>query len=251
MAMHAALGTWQHRIHRYIGLTEFAAEKLVRTRVPVERLRIKPNFTCDRGEGTGDGGFGLFAGRLTPEKGIYTLLAADKARLLAMPVHIAGDGPLREEVERAARQPGSQLTFLGSLSSSELLLVMKSATALVVPSLWYEGFPMVVVEAFSLGLPIVGSRLGSLQEVVEDGVVGMLHEPGDAASLGNAIDRFTAMSASEKQAMRSRCRKRFIDRYTEDRNYDLLIAIYSEAILLAQTESAPGMNMSGRRPERR
>jgi glycosyltransferase involved in cell wall biosynthesis len=225
-ALHTSLGTWSRRVDRYIALTAFAAEKLS-ARVPLDRLRIKPNFVADRGTGTGGGEFALFAGRLSQEKGIDTLLAADALGALALPVKVAGDGPMMDAVQAAAARPGSRLIPLGRVATTELEVLMKQAAVLLVPSLWYEGFPMVIAEALSFGLPVIASRIGGLPEIVEEGISGLLYQPGDPHSLLSALGSFAA-NPEGAAAMRLAARRRYLERYTEDANYAALMDIYNE-----------------------
>jgi glycosyltransferase involved in cell wall biosynthesis len=234
MAIHTALGTWTHRVDRYIALTRFAGQKLSQSRIPPERVRIKPNFIADNGIGHGSGGFALFAGRLSEEKGIDTLLAADALGTLPIPVYIAGDGPLLARIQQAARRPDSRLIILGGRSAPDLLHLMKQAVCLLVPSLFYEGFPLVVVEALSVGLPVIASRIGGLPEIVEDGVSALLHTPGDAAALAGAMQSFLAQPA-RIAAMRAAARSLYLARYTEAANYQALLHIYQE--MLEQNQS--------------
>lgn len=230
MAAHAAVGTWQNRVDRYIALSTFAAGKLGGSRVPAHKIRVKPNFVVDNGLGQGDAGFALYVGRLSEEKGLATLIAADALGKLERPVHIAGDGPMRSEVERACARAGGRLRYLGPQSEEGVRALMRAATVLLVPSLWYEGFPMVMVEALSLGLPVIASRIGGLPEIIEDAVCGFLHAPGDASALGDALRKFAALAPQQVGAMREAARTRFKRRYSEDTNYELLMQIYAEAI---------------------
>ena len=229
MALHAAAGTWQKRVDRYIALTAFAARKISGYRVPMERIRVKPNFTSDLGEGTGGGGFALFAGRLSQEKGIQILIEADAKGLLPMPVHLVGDGPMDEILQQAATRQGTRLRPIGVKSREDLQKLMQRATVLVVPSIWYEGFPVVCVEALAAGLPILCSRIGGLPEIVEDGISGRLFPPGDAVALAYEMSRF--VDGSDKlQTMRRAARKRYEENYSAERNYTMLIDIYRELI---------------------
>jgi glycosyltransferase involved in cell wall biosynthesis len=223
------LGTWSNRIDRYIALTRFAEQKFGQFRIPGEKIRVKPNFAHDQGCGTGQGGFALFVGRLSPEKGLQTILAADSLGDLPLPVHIAGDGPLLGEIERACDRPGARLSYLGRLSRSQVVEQMKRATVLLVPSLWYEGFPMVIVEALSFGLPIIASRIGGLLEMVEHGQSGLLCDPGDPRALAEAIRTFVS-NTSSIDAMRQASREKFDSYYTEQKNYEALIEIYRELL---------------------
>lgn len=230
MALHDKLGTWKNYVSRYIALTEFAASKLGGSRVPKERIRIKPNFVADAGEGEGSGGFALFAGRLSGEKGIQTLIDADATGRLAMPVYIAGDGPEREQVHRASSLPGSQLVMLGPQTKEELQRLMKRAELLIVPSLWFEGFPMVIVEAFACGVPVLASRIGSLGELVCHGETGLLHDVGSPEAIAQGTQDFVTLSPERKRAMRRTVRDTYLSKYNEGRNCKLLLDIYEEAV---------------------
>ncbi len=239
MALHAGLGTWQNRVDRYIALTDFAARKLGSGRVPSDRIRVKPNFVPDRGIGSGEEPVALFVGRLSEEKGIATLLEADAAGALPLPVILVGDGPLRDQVEAACARPGSRLTAVGHQSSAQVLERMKRAAVLLVPSVWYEGFPVSVVEALSVGLPVIASNHGGLPEIVPDGECGLLHIPGVAASLVAAMRAFCAMSVEQKLKLRITSRKRYMDRYSEAINYEQLVDIYAEAAAAAEHHRKP------------
>lgn len=238
MALHHALGTWSGRVARYIALSEFAAAKLGEFRVPREKIRIKPNFVPDRAQDLVASEifeepaqpFGLFVGRLSEEKGLATLIAADGQGRLPFSIKVAGDGPWRERVEHAAGRPGSRLVVLGRQSENEVFALMQQAAVLLVPSLWYEGFPMVMVEALSLGLPVIASRLGGLPEIVEDGVCGLLHAPGDPEALARAVQDFVALPTEARIRMRQAARGRYLDHYGEQRNYETLMKIYAEAL---------------------
>ena len=230
MALHASLGTWDKRVSRYIALTEFAARKLGAFRVPIQKIRIKPNFVPDGGLGDGAGGYALFVGRLSPEKGLETILEADRIDQLPMPVYLVGDGPMRLAVEQASAREGSRLVFLGPKSEAEVRTAMKAAAVLLVPSLWYEGFPMVMVEALSLGLPVIAARIGSLPEIIEDGVCGLLFEPANGPALAEAIRECARMPPERIAGMRSAARTRYLNRYAEAANYETLMVIYAEAL---------------------
>ena len=230
MALHALLGTWTDRVARYIVLSEFAAAKLGEFRVPAEKIRVKPNFVVDHGTGDGGGDFGLFVGRLSHEKGLGTLIAADRLQSLPFPIRIAGDGPMRAAVERACGREGSRLIYAGPQTEAGVRRLMKAAHVLLAPSLWYEGFPMVMVEALSLGLPVIASNIGGLPEIVEHQVCGLLHTPGNADALIEALNTFDHMTAAQTTSIRYAARQRYVQRYGEPANYEMLSAVYSEAI---------------------
>jgi glycosyltransferase involved in cell wall biosynthesis len=230
IALHSLLGVWQNRVDRYIVLTHFAVEKMRDGhRVPTEKIRIKPNFVPDAAPGNGGGGYALYVGRLSPEKGISTILEADEKGLLTMPLWIAGEGPMADCVRRAAQRDGSQLRLRGAVSRAQVQELMRRAEVLVLPSIWYEGFPMVCAEAYSLGLPILCSRIGGLPEIVLEGITGDHFSPGDATGLAVALRRFHAGTLGRDQ-LRQAARQLYLDKYSEKRNYEMLMSIYNEIV---------------------
>jgi glycosyltransferase involved in cell wall biosynthesis len=225
LALHHALGTWQEEVDCYIALTEFARRKFIEGGLPEDRIVVKPNFVDpDPGVGDGGGGFVLFAGRLAVEKDAATLIRAAARLGGRIQVKIAGDGPERERLVEMARGLG-HVEFLGRQPAPEVRSLMKQAALLVVPSAWFEGFPMVIAEAFATGLPVVASRLGALAEIVADGRTGRLFEAGDDEELAAVIERLLA-DANALGEMRRQARAEYEARYTAERNYGQLMAIY-------------------------
>lgn len=106
---------------------------------------------------------------------------------------------------------------------------MKRSTALVVPSLWYEGFPLVIIEAFATGLPVIASDIGSLAEIVDHGRTGLLFRPGDPDDLAAKID-WALSHPRELAQMRKEARAEYEAKYTAERNYQMLMEIYERAI---------------------
>jgi glycosyltransferase involved in cell wall biosynthesis len=215
-------------ISRYIALTEFARGRFAAGGLPADRIVVKPNgLNQSVLPGAGQGGYVVYVGRLSAEKGLRVLLQAWRT-LPRIRLRIVGDGPLRDELERQAGAEQLSVEFMGRLSRQELPAIVGDAAAAIVPSLWYEGFPMVVVEAFASGTPVIASRLGSLAEIVHDGANGALFTPGDAAALAATVARVLA-NADALAAMRQRARRDFDEHYCADANYRRLRAIYSEA----------------------
>ena len=223
---HRMLGTYQHHVDAYIALTDFARDKFIQGGLPAGRLHVKPNFLApDPGMGQGGGGYALFIGRLTPEKGIRTVLDAWKELGHDLPLKVLGDGPLRAEAEQAGSQvPG--VTYLGQRGRDEVMALAAGAECLIFPSEWYEGFPMTIVEALAVGLPVIASRVGAMQHLIKPGVTGEHFTPGDAADLIRAVRRFLD---SDRQAARSRARADFTDHYTSAENLRQLMYIYDQA----------------------
>ncbi len=225
-AIHKTFGTWNHTVSKYIVTTEFARQKFEAWGLPKDRLVVKPNFLgADPGPGDGDGGFVLYAGRLSPEKGIAPLLAAyTTTPSPPLPLKIAGCGPLEGDVS-AAVQATRTVEWLGWQPLERVLALMKQAALVVVPSTCYEGFPMTIVEAFACGSPVLASRIGGLPGIVEHGRTGLLAEPGDVADLREKI-AWAAAHPFELRRMRAEARAEFLAKYTAERNYHALMEIY-------------------------
>ncbi|MEX2647480.1 MAG: glycosyltransferase [Alphaproteobacteria bacterium] len=218
--------TWQTRVDRFVALTQFAKAKLIEAGLPAERVRVRANFVDDPGapDATKPRSGFLFAGRLSVEKGIATLIEAGLRAAIALDV--AGDGPQAGVVFAAASE---RIRPLGRLNATEVAAAMGRACALVVPSLYYEGFPLVVAEAYAAGLPVIASRIGSLAELVEDGVTGLLARPGDADDLAERL-RFAEANPAVMARMGMAARARYERLYAPAPCADRLLAIYAEAI---------------------
>jgi glycosyltransferase involved in cell wall biosynthesis len=232
LAVHGAAGTWGRRVDLYLALTEFAKRKLIDGGLPGERILVKPNFLADDpGAGVGSGGYALYAGRLSPEKGIRVLLEAWEHHRPKLGLRILGDGPMAPEVRAAAdRVPG--LRWEGWQPREAVERAFRDAAILVMPSLWYEGFPMTAVEAYAAALPLVASDIGSLADIVVDGRTGRLVPPGDAAALARGVDEI-AESPALLDRLRAGARAEYLARYTAERNYALLMEAYRAALARA------------------
>jgi len=179
-AVHRAMGTWARSVDMYIALTEFARLKLIEGGLPAERIAVKSNFVHpDSGPGPGRGGYGLFVGRLSVEKGLETLIGAWRQLRSPVPLKIVGDGPL-SGVVRAACARNPLIEWLGRQPRDEVDRLMGDAAVLIQPSQCYETFGRVIVEGYARGIPVIASRHGAMAELVSDGRTGFLFTPGDA-----------------------------------------------------------------------
>jgi glycosyltransferase involved in cell wall biosynthesis len=232
LQIHRARGTWTDSVDGYVALSEFARRKFVDSGLPAPKVHVKPNFVQnDPGERDAPGHYALFVGRLSPEKGVATLLAAWEKLNRSIPLVIVGDGPSRKDLEaEAAARTLSSVRFRGWLAPEETLTAMKQAAFLVVPSLWYEGFPMIIAEAFACGTPVFCSRLGTLQEVVDDQQTGIHFSHGDAEDLVSKVE-WAWTHRPQVAAMGKAARETFEARYTAERNYEMLMKIYERTIL--------------------
>jgi glycosyltransferase involved in cell wall biosynthesis len=228
---HRKRETWTDMVDCYVTLTEFARQKMIAGGLPADKITVKPNFMLkDPGKRTARGEYALFVGRLADLKGIPTMLAAWQRLDEMVPLVIAGDGPFRVEMEsEIARRGLSHVLYRGRLSRQDTVDAMKNARFLVFPSGWYEGFPMTIVEAFACGLPVICSRLGSMQEIVTDSLTGWHFNSGDPDDLAAKIN-WAWKHAEETDAMGTAARREFETRYTATRNYEMLIEIYEKVM---------------------
>jgi glycosyltransferase involved in cell wall biosynthesis len=233
LATHNYKQTWNQTVSAYIALTDFARNKFIEGGFPAEKIFVKPNYLqTDPGPGDGKGNYALFVGRLTPEKGISTLLAAWRQIGNDLPLQIAGDGPLASEVEKASREM-ENVTWLKWLPRDEILQRMKDASVLILPSTWYEGFPMIISEAFAVGLPVITSNLGSMSSIVDHQRTGLHFEPGNAAALVEAV-RWWSAHRAEAAFMRTEARLEYETKYTAEENYKQMMNIYDSVLVPAR-----------------
>lgn len=228
MLAHWAIGTWRHSVDRFIALTEFSRRKLIEGGIAADKISIKPNFVePDPGLGAGDGGYYLYAGRLTEEKGIRILLDCWRNAPDLPPLWIVGDGPLRDEVQNTVVTTGN-VHWLGMKDSEEVVFLMSRAKATLCPSLWYEGMPRVVIESLAVGTPVLAANIGGYAEMIVDGESGALFASGDAAALLDCIRELEEKAAW--QSLRSHARRRFLAEYTGETNFSVLLNIYRTAM---------------------
>jgi glycosyltransferase involved in cell wall biosynthesis len=229
LSTHRALRTWTEQVDVYIVTTEFARAKFIQGGLPAQKLIVKPNFLHPApSPREGQGEYALFVGRLSPEKGVDTLLAAWERLRDLVPLSIVGDGPLAEEVANAARSL-ERVEWLGRQPREQVLALMKAASVLVFPSVCYENFPVTILEAYAVGLPVIASDLGGMASLVEDGRTGLHFRPGDPKDLAAKV-RWASAHPAELAGMRNEARGEFEAKYTAERNYEVLKEIYETAV---------------------
>lgn len=226
LALHWKLKTWEKLVDCYLATTEFYRRLFVELGLPAEKIIIKPHFVEDHGVGNAPGDYALFVGRLKPEKGVPTLLEAWK-KLGFVPLKIRGEGPLKHRVQQLAGESGSVVELLPRLAEGRLFELMRGARFLIWPSEgYYETFGYVAVEAFSCGLPVIASRVGVAEEIVEEGRTGLHFNPGDADDLATKVE-WAWTHTQEMAAMGRAARTEYLAKYTPERNYKMLMQIYN------------------------
>ncbi|MEP1870518.1 MAG: glycosyltransferase family 4 protein [Paraglaciecola sp.] len=225
--LHKHLGTWQSKVSVFIALTEFAKSKYKEAGWPVEKIRVKPNFIEDPFNGKLSidkrGGYAIYIGRLSEEKGINILLSAWQG--MEFPLKIIGDGPLKSVVES---NTSPFIEYLGLKSKTEVLELVQNANFIVMASTWFEGFPMVLVEAFACGTPAIVPKLGSMEEIITPNKTGLHFETNEAEALAKQVNLMIA-NPNETLQMGKNARLEYLNYYTPEKNIELLEGIYRAA----------------------
>jgi glycosyltransferase involved in cell wall biosynthesis len=226
LSVHRAMNTWNTTVNSYITLTEFARQKFIAGGIPAEKIVVKPNFVRPEPEpGNGSGGYALFVGRLSVEKGLDTLLAAWEHLDNQIPLKIVGDGPLADQVVAATKRL-PLIEWLGRKPMAQVHELMGEAKFLIFPSKWYETFGRVAIEAFAKGTPVIAANIGAIAELVDSGRTGLHFCPGDATDLADKV-KWVLANPEKLAQMRLQARSEFEAKYTADKNYQKLMEIYT------------------------
>ncbi len=228
LTAHRMMRTWTRAVNLYVTLTEFARAKLIEAGLPAHKIVVKPNFVDpDPGPGSGRGGYAVFVGRLSAEKGIETMLSAWFRGDASLPLKVVGDGPLAERVREAAAQ-NPKIHMLGRRPIDEVFRIIGDARLLVMPSECYETFGRAIIEAFATGTPVVASRLGAMAELVEHGRTGLQFTAGDPVDLARRVGELA--SAACPADWRRSAREEYERQYTGAANYRALIGLYQRTL---------------------
>ena len=227
---HNLLKTWQKKVDAFIALTEFSRRKFIEGGLPESKIFVRPNFLEeDPGVGESVREYALFVGRLSPEKGLVTLLE-EWCNLPDVPLKIVGDGPMRRWIEEYIRRNElRQIELVGFVPLKVVLKYLKKALFLVMPSIWYETFGRTIIEAYATGTPVIASRLGAMAELVEDGRTGMLFNPNEPGDLTSKV-QYVLEHPEEMARLGQEARYVFEQRYSSKSAYMSLIEIYRKVL---------------------
>lgn len=228
--LHRVTGTWK-QVSKYIALTDFAKAILLKSKLGLEddQILVKQNFVAATPPTAKERkSHFLFVGRLTTEKGIDMLM--DTFKNTSHVIKIAGDGPLKDVVHQAAATHNN-IRYLGAISKDDVITQLAECSALIFPSIWYEGMPMTIIEAFSQGTPVIASDLGAMKSMIVDGWNGLLFEAGESTNLAEKLEKWTELELEEKNRISTTARTAYQTLYTSEQNKDLLLQIYKQAIL--------------------
>lgn len=229
MYLHQKLGTWK-LCNRFILLSEHARKLFLNSNLGLinNQLVVKPNFcSIPILQERKAGNYFLYVGRLSEEKGIMLLLSVFSS--CGYPIKIAGDGPLKAEViSYSSKYPN--IKFLGSLNKAEVFDLMQNCTALVFPSIWYEGMPLTIIEAFACGSPVISSKLGAMENMIIAGYNGLHFESQNEKDFIKALNTWHLLNEEQKQVYRLNASKTYDANYTPELNVKQLLTIYNHVI---------------------
>ena len=223
------ISTWFHRMTgiygkiNYICLTEFNKSKLLELKqIKPERVFVKPNFVESSNifipEERRENQF-VFAGRLDKLKGIDILFEAWKQMDDEAPrLVVCGTGPMEEWCKTFIANNKVNIQLKGFVQNQEIRKIIANSRALILPTQWYEGFPMSIVEAFSVGTPVICSDIGNVGSVVEEGVTGCKFVVDSIDEITYAIKRCHGLC--------DQTRKIYLEKYSTEKNYELMSSIY-------------------------
>lgn len=230
----AYLAAWGRKyavVRRILCASRFMHRRLLENGYAPERLTVLPNpvDTASVEPSIGDGAHALYIGRLSPEKGVPTLLRAIEE--LDIPLRLVGEGPLRGDLESQAGRGRlrDRVAFAGYRTGEDLAREYRDAAFLVIPSEWYENAPMAVLEAFAHGKPVIGANIGGIPELVEPGKTGLLFPPGDVEALRRALDDLWRNRAARGD-LGAAARRRAEEEFSPDRHREQLLAIYEDCL---------------------
>lgn len=235
VGLHRGLNTWTRQVDAFIVLSEFQRQRMSASGLPLAKVHVKPNFYSGMPPvkaWSERESYVVFAGRLSAEKGVISLLRAWAAWGADAPeLRLVGDGKLRQELERMA--VGLPVRFLGQLPAVEAQAQIAGARLQILPSEWFETFGLVVMEAFAFGTPAAVSNLGSLPTIVKDGESGLVFEPANPESLLSVV-RAAWHASGLLERLGKGARLEFETKYTEEANYKTLMSIYESAIAVSK-----------------
>lgn len=227
--IHKWLGTWK-KCNKYIVLSEHAKKIFLQSalQLTARQIEVKPNFCAapPLKEPVASDYF-LYVGRLSEEKGIQMLLQVFS--LCNYKIKIAGDGPLKDEVIKYSSKH-TNIQFLGSLNKEDVFSLLQSSSALVFPSIWYEGMPLTIIEAFACGTPVIASKLGAMETMISHKYNGLHFHPENVNDLIHKLHEWQNLKEEEKAIYRINALKTHEQYYTPEKNAEQLLAIYTSVI---------------------
>ena len=228
--VHKVLNTWDNKINTVIVPSHFMKNKLSDSSLNVAagKIVVKQNFIHDKAAMPEErNNFFLFIGRLSIEKGINTLIDCFKKNT-DLKLIIAGEGPEKERIEALCKVTPS-ISYIGHQPKDAILSLMRRCQALVFPSIWYEGLPLTIIEAFSTGTPVIASRLGAMSEMIVDDYNGLHFTAKNVDELENCLRRINS-SEEMRQKLGRQARLTYEEKFHPEVHYKSIMSIYKNAI---------------------
>ncbi|MDD0810222.1 glycosyltransferase family 4 protein [Curvibacter sp. RS43] len=228
-SVHRYLKSYQS-INKIIAPSKFYKEKFIQAGYSEQQIVYIPNFvdTPLTVDSLVFGEYYLYFGRLSNEKGILTLVKAFENSRVKL--KIVGGGPMANELKEFIGSGQYNVELCGHKTGLELTEIIKGSRAVILPSEWYENAPMSVLESFSLGKPVIGSRIGGIPEMVQDGLTGFLFESGNKQDLSNVIIKFNSLSLGEYLYMGSNCRDLISQSFSKQAYKNRIRDLYSSIL---------------------
>jgi glycosyltransferase involved in cell wall biosynthesis len=221
------------KISAFICLNEFYRSKFLEAGVPGDKLFVRPNsidaLPVIPGLAPGARQYAAYFGRLSPEKGLRTLLQAFEQAAPAR-LKIAGSGPLEAELKQSIRDKKlDNVELVGFLEGAEKTRFLSGALFTVIPSEWHENFPVVALECFAAGKPILASRMGGLPSIISEGETGLLFTAGNAGEIAEKV-RYMFSHPLDADRMGRRAREIVETKYSRERSYQELLDIFQKVL---------------------
>lgn len=217
-----------NKIDYIITPSKFYKDKFIEFGIDANRVTHIPNFLAEENiefDELEEKDYYLYFGRLSEEKGIMTLIKAVQETKVKL--KIVGTGPLKEEIEKYVNENKlTNIEILGFKSGKELYTIVANSKCVVLPSEWYENGPYSAIESLKLGRPIIGSDLGGIPELIDDGENGFVFKNANILNLKNIIKQIEEMDLSHQENMAKKSYEKFKVIYTEKKHLESLLEIY-------------------------
>ena len=236
--LHHKLRTFTNKIDVFIAPSNFLRKKLIEGAMPEKKILVKPHFVEYREikPSYEFDNYAVYMGRLSHEKGLFTLLRAWK-KIPDVTLMIMGDGAIRNKLENFVIQKEiTNIEFLGFVGGSEKFEILKKAMFMIFPSELYESFGHTIIESFACGTPVIASRIGAVTELIKEGRNGLLFEPGNIGDLRKKI-LYLIENPKLTIPMRHYARKITEEKYSSEVGYKNLMQIYNKLLLPSGSKS--------------
>jgi glycosyltransferase involved in cell wall biosynthesis len=236
--LHRVLDTYQSNVDTFVVPSRFLIDKMAEWGIDAARMTHVPNFVHlgDFQPVNKAGRHVLYFGRLSVEKGIHTLVRAAARADVAL--DIVGSGPDETGLKELARDLGVNARFHGYQTGEALWGFVRGARAVVLPSEWYENAPVSVLEAYALGIPVIGANIGGIPEMIEPGRTGAIFESGDIDGLARQLRHFDDMEDHEIRVLGQAGRHLVESRFSDEAHANRIESLFAAAGVDAPTRAA-------------